>query len=269
MTDELDKEALKQRIILQQNEEFAGIYRKLAALPYSQTGEIMALEKELYTVLKANPENVTGLIILMQEQIMLGNTQRVKALAYKIWELGGKLTVESEKLYAENLINAGLLEMAGVLLKPRFDNIVDSMGHFYEPMLKYAVASGSCFLLEKIAAVAFGKREQKMVADFAAVTRRLDFESHFKGIQAAVYNKVKDVLCSYEFNLYDDRGFTDLEVVLYVDDAAGNADALYQEIDLQGITYCAINKTQRLNNHCFLVRNIHTHPALNQMSPAL
>ena len=46
--------------------DFPTIYRLLVKLDYRQQDEIQDLERQLYLLLKENPENINGLIILMQ-----------------------------------------------------------------------------------------------------------------------------------------------------------------------------------------------------------
>ena len=181
-----------------QNEEYMRCLRLLQQYDYSRTAEIMEVEKQIYAVLKQNPENVNGLIVLMQEQIMLANHQRAKALAYKIWEIGGHLTVETENLYIQNLINIGLIEMAGVLLKTRFDNIGENIFSFYPVMLKYAIASGDAFLIEKINAADLAAPSRQMLVDFLNVNRQLNYTEHFSNLQKQLYERNKDIMLSYE-----------------------------------------------------------------------
>lgn len=56
--------------------DFPTIYRLLVKLDYRQQDEIQDLERQLYLLLKENPENINGLIILMQEQIIAANTRK-------------------------------------------------------------------------------------------------------------------------------------------------------------------------------------------------
>lgn len=245
-----------------QNDEYMRCLRLLQQYDYSRTAEIMEVEKQIYAVLKQNPENVNGLIVLMQEQIMLGNHQRAKALAYKIWEIGGHLTVETENLYIQNLINIGLIEMAGVLLKTRFDNISENIFSFYPVMLKYAIASGDAFLIEKINAADLAAPSRQMLVDFLNVNRQLNYTEHFSNLQKQLYEQNKDIMLSYEINLYNDRGFTDMEIVLYVSNDVLDVNKHYEKMEMQVISYCAVKKIKRINNLCFLVRPISSHPAL-------
>lgn len=245
-----------------QNEEYMRCLRLLMQYDYTRTAEIMNVEKQIYAALKQNPENVNGLIVLMQEQIMLGNHQRAKALAYKIWEIGGHLTVETENLYIQNLINIGLIEMAGVLLNPRFENMNENIFSFYPSMLKYAIASGDSFLIEKINLTNLSAPSRQMLVDFLNVNRQLNYTEHFSNLQKQLYAQNKEVMLSYDINLYNDRGFTDMEIVLYVSNDILDVNQHYEKMEMQVISYCAVKKIKRLNNLCFLIRPISAHPAL-------
>ncbi len=246
---------------IRQTNEFIRYHQLLNNLHYDQLEEISNLEKQIYTALKQNTENVVGLIVLMQEQIMVGNQSRAKALAYKIWEIGGKLTPLIENLYICNLINIGLLEMAGILLKNRMDNMANNFENFYSTILKYSIATGDMFLLEKIVKLSANPSERQKIAEFINVNKNLNYVSHFQNIQKLIYDKTKDFMLSYEFNLYNDRGFTDLEIVLYVNDDTADINQFFENLEMQIISYCATKKINRLNNVCFLVRRITKHLA--------
>lgn len=248
---------------IRQTNEFIRHHQLLNNLHYNQLEEISNLEKQIYATLKQNTENVIGLIVLMQEQIMVGNQSRAKALAYKIWEIGGKLTPLAENIYICNLINVGLLEMAGILLKTRIDNMSDNFENFYSTILKYAIASGDMFLLEKITKLALNQPERQKIVDFINVNKNLNYVSHFQNIQKLIYDNTKDFVLSYEFNLYNDRGFTDLEIVLYVNNDIQDINQFFEKLEMQIISYCAVKKINRLNNVCFLVREITNHLAVN------
>lgn len=248
---------------VRQTNEFLNYHQRLNNLHYNQIEEISNLEKQIYITLKQNAENVTGLIVLMQEQIMVGNQQRAKALAYKIWEIGGKLIPLVENLYICNLINIGLLEMAGILLKTRMDNLSNNFETFYQTILKYSIASGDMFLLEKITQLALNRPERQRLVDFINVHKNLNYVSHFQNIQKLIYDNSKDFMLSYEFNLYNDRGFTDLEIILYVNDEITDTNQFFENLEMQILSYCAVKRVNRLNNVCFLVRRITKHLADN------
>lgn len=146
--------------------DFPTIYRLLVKLDYRQQDEIQDLERQLYLLLKENPENINGLIILMQEQIMRGEHQKAKSLAYKIWDLGGEMSPALEALFISNLINLGLTDMAGILLKPKFDALNTYIKIFYPQLLKYAIATGNLNYIERIAVLDSNFETKKALQDF-------------------------------------------------------------------------------------------------------
>lgn len=72
---------------------------------------------------------------------------------------------------------------------------------------------------------------------------------------------VKDTLCAYEFNIYTDRGFTDLEILLYVGKEILDCDKFKENLNIQISAVCANKGTKKLNNLSFIVRPISTYSA--------
>ena len=245
---------------------FLTIYKLLVKLPFSQQDEILDLEKQLYLLIKENPNDVTGLILLMQEQIMRGEQQRAKALAYKIWDMGGDMSPAMEALFIGNLINLALTDMAGILLKPKFDALKSFINIFFPQLIKYAIASGNLDYLEKISFLDANFERKKALQDFVNVFKYLHAVEHFKALQKTLINMLKDVVLCYEFNIYTDRGFTDLEIVIYVGNEAGDKDALRNKLEMQITAYCAAKSLPRFNNLSYVIRDIKSHPSLLENS---
>ena len=250
-------------IVERQSEYFNDIYKKLQTLSFTQRTEAKNLEPEIYTYLKPNPQYITGLIIFMMQQIILGNQTRAKALAYKIWEIGGELQEEYEALYINNLIGLGLLEMAGTLLKSRFENIDSNINYFSSAMVKCSIASGNHFLLEKVINRALGKKCQHQLSSFIQANKHFNYVDDFQNIQHIIYRMSSEHLMEYDIKVYEDRGFSEIELHIYVDDNIENVDELYKNINLKIESYCNSRGIRRLNNVGFLIKNIQQHPALN------
>lgn len=246
--------------------DFPTVYKLLAKLDYSQQEDIQNLERQLYALIKQNPDNINGLIILMQEQIMRGEHPKSKALAYKIWDMGGEMSPALEALFISNLINLGLIEMAGILLKPKFDILATSMRIFYPQLLKYAIISGNLNYMERIAVLDGNLSSKKNIQDFVNVFKYLNAADNFKALQQSLLNMVKDVVLSCEYNLYTDRGFTDLEIVIYVGPEAGDIENLTNKLNMQITAYCTAKGLVRFNNLSYIVRPISGHPSLLSMS---
>ncbi len=249
---------------------FPTIYKLLVKLNYAQQDEILHLEKQLYHLTKESPNDINGLILLMQEQIMRGEQQKAKALAYKIWDLGGDMSPAMEALFISNLINLGLTDMAGVLLKPKFDATKSFINIFFAQMIKYAAIVGNLDYLERIAVCDANFDRKKALQEFINVFKYLNALEHFKTLQKTLINMIKDVVLSLDFNLYTDRGFTDLEIVVFVGDEAGDKEVLRNKLEMQITAYCAAKSLPRFNNLCYVVRSIKEHPSLLESStPAL
>ena len=227
--------------------EFAGILRLLSTLSYQDREQISAYERQVYDMLRSSPQNLDGLVAFLRIQLMQGNHQKAKAVANRIWEIGGTLDHEAEKSYVNDLLNLGLVEMASILL-----------------FLKYAIAAGLLNVIEKTAVLLPSVGVRKALTDFAAVYRHLNYADAFKGIQRSVLDNVRDTLCAYEFNLYTDRGFTDLEILLYVGNETLDCERLREFVDLQASAVCSAKGVKRLNNLSFVIRPVgeYTKPAV-------
>lgn len=138
---------------------------------------------------------------------------------------------------------------------------VGEYGHLF---LKYAIAAGLLNVIEKTAVLLPSVGVRKALTDFAAVYRHLNYADAFKGIQRSVLDNVRDTLCAYEFNLYTDRGFTDLEILLYVGNETLDCERLREFVDLQASAVCSAKGVKRLNNLSFVIRPVgeYTKPAV-------
>lgn len=243
---------------------FQTLYNLLLKIDFEQQDEILNLEKQLYRLIKENPNDINGLILLMQEQIMVGQQQKAKALAYKIWDLGGEMSLATEALFIGNLINVGLCDMASILLKPKFDNLKEYINTFFPQLIKYAIASGNLNFLEKIAVLDANFERKKALQEFVNVFKYLNAEEHLKALQKTLMNMIKDLILCFDFNIYTDRGFTDIEIIVYVGDEAGDREILRNKLEMQITAYCAAKSLPRFNNLSYIVRNIKEHPALEE-----
>ena len=236
--------------------EFAGVLRLLSTLSYSDKEQISAYERQVYELLRSSPQNLDGLVAFLRIQLMQGNHQKAKAIANRIWEIGGALNHESEKSYIDDLLNLGLIEMASVLLRPYFEKTDVYIGEYGHLFLKYAIAAGQLNVIEKIAVRLPSAGMRKALTDFAAVYRYLNYVDTFKSIQRTVLDNVRDTLCTYEFNLYTDRGFTDLEILLYTGNETIDCNRLQERLELQISAACTAKGNKRLNNLGFVVRPV-------------
>lgn len=244
------------RLAPQKSSEFTGILHLLRKVAYDDSARIADFEQQVYSLLKTNPQNVDGLVTFLRIQIMQGNHQKAKSIAYRIWEIGGSLKESSEKTFINDLINLGLLEMASILLKPYFETMSASMQEYGHLFLKYAIAVGNLNVMERITLLLPEGKTKRALTDFIGVYKYLNYGEAFKNIQRMVMEDVKDTLCSYEYNLYMDRGFTDMEIMLYVGNETTDYERLNQFIDLHASSACSAKGVQKLNNLSFVVRSI-------------
>ncbi len=202
----------------------------LFELNYDQVNEITSVEMKIYQALQKYPNNISGMITLMYCQTMLGNRNKALSLASKIWEIGGTLEPFFEFVYIENLLNIGLLEMAMVLLKPRLENIKENINLFYPSLLKFAIATGNIRLLNLISEYPDLPAEDQVLFDFANAYAENGLTSIYKNIFGLIYENAKDYMCAYEYSLYNDRGFPEIVIDVYVNENEAFCEQLETEI---------------------------------------
>ena len=94
----------------------------------------------------------------------------------------------------------------------------------------------------------------------------MDAADHFKALQQSLLAIIKDVLLSYDHQIYTDRGFTDVVITVYTGEEAGDLPALNNKLEMQITAYCAAKGLPRFNNLSYAVRPIKEHPSLLSMS---
>lgn len=245
------------------NPAFRSLLKSLLSLDYNQIAEITDLEQSIYSSLQQTPNNLDGLITLTQAQIMLGNRPKAKAIAHKIWEIGGSLSPLSELLYTNHLLNLGLLDMTMVLLKPKFNDIRSSLSSFFMPMQKFALMTGNLQLIDKIYAFPEVPDSNKKLPEFAELLKNMGCAEHFKNIQKIILDLSKENLTTYEYNFYDDRGFSELEVILYLNCEVYNCSQLETEINKKLEAYYLSSGLKPLNIFRVKPLNIAEHKAWN------
>lgn len=239
-----------------ENEEFYGIMKQMQDIPAADLGELKLLEQGTYNALNDSPNNVNGMIALLRLKLLQGQPDAAKALAYRIWETGGDLLPHVESLYIDCLLNLGLLEMAAQMIKPKFEEMTNSLADFYEVMVKFAIESGSINLLDKISTSPQKPVEAPIMYNFIEVENSMNYTAHFKNIQRLIVESSKNYLCVYDYAFYNDRGFPDLEIVLYFNADIYDIRRRLNEIETKINGYCASAGVQRLGNLTVTGRNI-------------
>ncbi len=189
---------------------------ELFALNYNQVPEILEVERKIYTALQQKNNDISGLITLMYCQIMLGNREKAQTLGKRIWEIGGNLEAFFEFVYIENLLSLGMLDMASVLLKPRFENLRDNLDLFYPSLVKFSVMTGNLTLINRIGEYPNLPEEDDLLFELADTYVETQNQAVFKSIMKLILENVSEYMCSYEYELYEDRGFPETVIVIYV-----------------------------------------------------
>ncbi len=244
-------------------ELFEPLMDELFAIDYGDSDAIIVVEQKIYNALQQNPAQIEGLITLMLAQTMLGNRDKAKALANKIWEIGGELPRFFELIFVANLLNLGLLDMASVLLKPRFERLLENAGYFYPVMIKFALMTGNISLLQRLEAFP-DSEDDRLLFELIDVYEEGKFTDQFKNIQKLVLENAGNFLCAYEYNLYDDRGFPEIEIELYVNLDSSSCDRLEKILLTKIDAFWRSTGNEPLNNYTVSVLNIKAHSAWDE-----
>ncbi|MBE6452711.1 MAG: hypothetical protein E7012_04400 [Alphaproteobacteria bacterium] len=238
---------------------FEGLLNKLYTIPFQETSKIKDIEAKIFTELQKYPANIYGLITLMFLQIMQANRVGAKDTAFRIWDIGGDLSPYFELVYIENLINIGLLDMAKILLTTKFENIRENIDDFYSVMVKYAIVIGDLSLLSKIKQYDEYASENETLYEFAEMYQESGYSGQFKNIQKMIIEQQGNNICAYEYNLYDDRGFPELEIEIYNNTDSNQIVKEQEQIDKKIDAYWFSCGKERLYNHSVTFKNIREH----------
>lgn len=244
-------------------ELFEPFMDELFAIDYGDRDAIIVVEQKIYNALQQNPSQIEGLITLMLAQTMLGNRDKAKALANKIWEIGGELPRFFELIFVANLLNLGLLDMASVLLKPRFERLLENAGYFYPVMIKFTLMTGNISMLQRLEAFP-DSEDDRLLFELVDVYEEGKFADQFKNIQKLVLENAGNFLCAYEYNLYDDRGFPEIEIELYVNLDNSSCDRLEKVLLTKIDAFWRSTGNEPLNNYTVSVLNIKAHSAWDE-----
>lgn len=247
---------------LSSSSSWRDIFDKLFAIPYHKVDDIKQVEHEILLMLQQDQGALDGLITLMFVQTMNGNRAKAKALAHKIWDIGGAIKPFFELMYIENLLNIGLNEMAGILLKPRFEQLRENIDYFYPVMLKFALQTGDTSLLQRLGNFP-DKPDDDAEELFALVDvyAELDCSSQFKNIQKIILENCLENLCAYEYELYNDRDFPEIEIFIYANLQEPNCEKLQNAIETKIAAYWQTCNRKQLYNILVTVHNTQYHDA--------
>ena len=225
------------------------IFSKLSNINIYDVFALQSMEQEIALILKENPNNTKALVCLLKAETFLGKPEQARAVANKILSIGGMLAQPLKLSLIDSLINIGFTDKAESLLQPYISNpALDEA--FYIPMLKLSMITGSISLMEKTLL----RRENQMIRSFVEVYRIKDYFEHFKQTQHIIYEEIKDSLCLYNFKLYQERGFVDLESIFHITNK--DVNNLWHKINNKIEYYHISHQAKRLNNIGFVLVDI-------------
>ena len=259
--ENIEKQLLRMPLI-----SFDKVYQYIISLDYTDNDGIMFLEQQLYTLLQQDPENINLLALLLHEQIMNKKGQRARAIAYKIWENGGTLAPEIEKMYIEDLINLYLIDMAGTALVPIISDLENYVSQWHDVLIKYALISGNMLLLERILNYLPDDLNFNILRDWCSLSNYLHVTNHIPNIMNWICKEIQDTILSFSYNLFIDRDIPDIEFIFYVGDEVKDRDNLREHLNLQISSYCSSRKINDLINLSTVVYPIQRHKRLNSNS---
>ncbi|MFV0626406.1 MAG: hypothetical protein ACK5N8_03535 [Alphaproteobacteria bacterium] len=253
----------KNLIFSQKFQEFDLILKYLEKVESSDKLLIQEAERQTAELLKERGEDINGLLVLALINLLYGNRQRSVSILGHIWDLGGEFTFHANLAYVDLLIDLGLFEMAAMLLKPKFADIEDSVADFHDVMMKFAIATGNLSLIKRILVYA-GQPKFEKLRNFIVVYEEVDYGEHFKNIQKIAHEFFKKEIYAYDYILYDDRGFTDLEIVIYLGKETTNYDAAFNGLENSLDNYFTDKGVKRIHNLGFVLKDIKDRPSLEQ-----
>lgn len=237
------------------------LYSQLMNLPFSKIETISLIEKSLYAELSKNPDDTLALIALMQTQTALGNHEKAKALAYKIWEVGNKLLKEEDYVYVNNLLNIGLLEMASALLKPRFENLSSQIEFYYPMLLKLSTMTGSSQLIERLATHPNAPEKDDLFLKIISRYKSYNYTDHFKNVQKIILETVKGRLCVYDYDILGPV-MEEIEVTLYLTGDTIELQNTREELEEKLADYYKSANIEKLSSFSWRIKSVSSHPAM-------
>lgn len=237
------------------------LYSQLMNLPFSKTDTISLIEKSLYTELSKNPNDTLALIALMQAQTSLGNHEKAKALAYKVWEVGNKLLKEEDYIYINNLLNIGLLEMASALLKPRFENLSSQIEFYYPMLLKLSTMAGSSQLIERLATHPNAPEKDDLYLKIISRYKNYNYTEHFKNVQKIILETVKERLCVYDYDILGPI-MEEIEITMYLTGDSSELQNTRGELEEKLDDYYKSANIEKLSSFSWRIKSVSSHPAI-------
>ena len=227
---------------------YADAWRYIQTLEYTNKSGILFLEQQLYNLLQQLPEDANLLALLLHEQIMNNRGQRARSIAYKIWESGGILAPEIERMYVDDLINLGLEDMAGAALAPYIADLENSIEKYSGILVKYAMFTGNTSLLERVLSYLPDTEYNQGLHNWIEMNNEEKVMGHIQPIMKRLEENVLEAMMGFRYKVFMTRGFPDIEFLFYVDETITNYTELRETMHLQISAYCAAHKIQDMKN---------------------
>lgn len=237
------------------------LYQQVKSLDCRNLTEIIKTTAMVDKMLIQFRDNVELLILQAHLEILNSREQRARAIATRIWELGGNISLTFEKMYLDDLMNLGLLEMSMLLIKPHFENLNEDINVFPLEMIKFALMTGSTSLLKKIILAADEDNPlYQALNQFADAYQINRYEEHFKNIQKIAMETFAKEMSAFDYNIYTDRGFTDIEIVYYFSNHNRELNKYHALLETKIDGYFLTAGAKRIHNLSFVCKNIQEHP---------
>jgi len=251
---------MMQNFIRNTTTQIDNLYSKIKALKCNNTNAIMQVLAEAERLNLQDPNNAEILVMQAHLQIMNSQEQKARAIARHAWEIGGDLRIVFEKMFAGDLVNLGMTEMAGILLRPHFENLQQGIKIFPLEMVRFALMVGNIDLLSRVVGTFPTNPLFAALTQFVRTYQRLRYTTHFANIQKLIADNFGQQICGYDFNCYTDRGFTDVEIVLYFSNYDFDLKRHSETINNYINKYCSSAGVKRINNLSYVCRNIKDYP---------
>lgn len=236
------------------------LYKQLMDLPFNKVETIIQIERSLYEEAAEDPEDELIYIALMQVNTMLGNYDKAKALAYKIWDMGADLGRAERYLYVNNLLNLGLLDMAATMLKPCFEDFNQGMKDYFAVILKFATITANTNLLERILTNPLCVGEEAYLELYKKY-KNYNYIEHFKNVQKILLNDLQGKICVYDYDITQGV-FLSLDLSLYVNIDKAEIPEYEQKIKAKLQEYYSSKGLDKLSNFSWKLLPISTHIAM-------
>ena len=86
------------------------------------------------------------------------------------------------------------------------------------------------------------------------------YEEHFKNILKIAMETFSREMSAFDYNIYTDRGFTDIEIVFYFNNNVRELNKYLMLLETKINSYFLAVGVKRIHNLSFVCKNIQEHP---------